>query len=214
MADGKVRGYFIMGENPTVGSMHGALHRKAMRELDWLVVRDFAVTETADFWRDAPEIARGEVRPEDIKTEVFFFPAAAHTEKDGTYTNTQRLLQWHHKAVEPPGDARSELHFMYHLGRRLKKLYARSRKVRDRAIRDLTWDYPTEGPDQEPSAEAVLAEINGRTVADGRPVPGFKVLQDDGSTACGCWIYAGCFADGVNQTARRTPGHQQSWVAP
>ena len=80
------------------------------------MVRDFRLTETAEFWRDAPEIARGEVRTEDIATEVFFFPAAAHTEKDGTFTNTQRLLQWHDKAVEPPGDCRSELHFMYHLG--------------------------------------------------------------------------------------------------
>src|SRR5437899_12385841 len=132
MADGMVKGYFIMGENPTVGSMHGALHRKAMRELDWLVVRDFAPTETAEFWRDAPEIARGEVRPEDIETEVFFFPAAAHTEKDGTFTNTQRLLQMHHKAIDPPGQCRSDLWFMYHLGKRMKKLYEGSVDPKDR----------------------------------------------------------------------------------
>ena len=69
------------------------------------MVRDFALTETAEFWRTRPEIEAGEMRTEDIQTEVFFFPAAAHTEKDGTFTNTQRLLQWHHKAVEPPGDA-------------------------------------------------------------------------------------------------------------
>ena len=80
-----------------------------MRKLDWLVVRDFQLTETAEFWQ-ARECAR------DIATEVFFFPAATHTEKDGSFTNTQRLLQWHHKAVEPPGDCRSELHFVYHLG--------------------------------------------------------------------------------------------------
>jgi formate dehydrogenase major subunit len=214
MADGRVKGYFVMGENPTVGSMHGALHRKGLRELDWLVVRDFAVTETADFWRDAPEIARGEVRSRDIATEVFFFPCAAHTEKDGTFTNTQRLLQWHHAAVEPPGDCRSELHFMFHLGARLKKLYAGSADVKDRPVLDLTWDYPTKGSHQEPDAEAVLAEMSGYTVADRRPVSGFRDLADDGSTACGCWIYSGCFEDGVNQTARRRPGREQSWVAP
>jgi formate dehydrogenase major subunit len=214
MADGKVKGYFVMGENPTVGSMHGALQRKAMRALDWLVVRDFAVTETADFWRDAPEIRRGEVRPEDVKTEVFFFPAAAHAEKDGTFTNTQRLLQWHHAAIAPPGDARSELHFVFHLGRRLKALYSGSVLDRDRSILDLTWDYPTQGDHGEPDAEAVLAEINGYRVADGKPVDGFTELNDDGSTACGCWIYSGCFKDGVNQTARRKPGREQSWVAP
>jgi formate dehydrogenase major subunit len=214
MADGVVKGYFQMGENPTVGSMHGALHRKAMRRLDWLVVRDFAVTESAEFWRDGPEFARGEVRPEEIGTEVFFFPCAAHTEKDGTFTNTQRLLQWHHKAVEPPGDCRSELHFVYHLGQRLRELYAGSTAARDRGLLALTWDYPVAGETAEPSAEAVLAEINGYHMADRKPVDGFTDLEDDGSTACGCWIYSGCYKDGVNQTARRKSWREQSWVAP
>jgi formate dehydrogenase major subunit len=214
MADGMVKGYFVMGENPTVGSMHGALHRKALRELDWLVVRDFAPTETAEFWRDAPEIERGEIRSEEINTEVFFFPCAAHTEKDGTFTNTQRLLQWHHAAIPPPGDARSELHFMYHLGRRLKRMYEDSDDPKDRPIQHLTWDYPTEGPHEEPDAEAVLFEVNGFEVADRAPISSFKDLAEDGSTACGCWIYSGCFAEGVNQTARRKPGSGQTWVAP
>jgi formate dehydrogenase major subunit len=214
MADGEVKGYFLMGENPTVGSMHGALHRKAMRRLDWLVVRDFAVTESADFWRDAPEIERGEVRPEEIATEVFFFPCAAHTEKDGSFTNTQRLLQWHHKAVDPPGDCRSELNFVYHLGRRLQALYVGSTDPKDRPLRDLTWDYPVHGPRQEPEAEAVLAEVSGFRVADRGPVDAFTQLKDDGSTACGCWIYSGSYKDRVNQPARRKPGGEQTWVAP
>jgi formate dehydrogenase major subunit len=214
MADGKLKGYFVMGENPSVGSMNGALQRKGMRALEWMVVRDFHLIETAEFWRSAPEIESGEIRTEDIQTEVFFFPAAAHTEKDGTFTNTQRLLQWHHKAVEPAGDARSELHFMYQLGLRLKDLYRSSRKKRDRAIKHLTWDYPTEGVHDEPVAEAVLREINGYRTHDGEPVSGFTDLADDGSTACGCWIYSGSFAGGVNQPARRRPGREQSWVAP
>jgi formate dehydrogenase major subunit len=214
MADGKLQGYFVMGENPTVGSMHGALHRKGLRRLKWLVVRDFALTETADFWREAPEIARGEVQPADIDTEVFFFPAATHTEKDGSFTNTQRLLQWHWAAVEPPGSCRSELHFVYHLGRRMKDLYKPSRKRRDRPIKHLVWDYPTTGEHEEPEAEAVLKEINGYVVDDGRPLEGFLELEDDGSTACGCWIYSGAFKDGVNQVARRKPAVQQTWVAP
>jgi formate dehydrogenase major subunit len=213
MADGVVKGYFLMGENPTVGSMHGALQRAAMRKLDWLVVRDFAVTESADFWRDAPEIERGEVRPEEIGTEVFFFPCAAHTEKDGSFTNTQRLLQWHHKAVEPPRDCRSELHFAFHLGKRLRELYANSSDPKDRGLLALTWDYPVSGETEEPSAEAVLHEINGYRVADRQPVKMFTDLQDDGSTACGCWIYCGAFEDGKNQTARRKPGREQDWVA-
>jgi formate dehydrogenase major subunit len=214
MADGKVEGYFVMGENPTVGSMHGALHRKALRKAKWVVVRDFAVTETADFWRDGTEIERGEVAPKDIATEVFFFPAATHTEKDGTFTNTQRLLQWHHAAVPPPGECRSELHFVFHLGRLLKEMHSGSTDPKDRPILDLAWDYPTTGPHGEPDAEAVLAEISGHDVATGRPVASFTELAADGSTACGCWIYSGSFADGVNQAARRKPGREQSWVAP
>ncbi len=215
MADGTVKGYFVMGENPVVGSMNGALQRKGLRQLDWLVVRDFAVTETADFWRDAPEIQRGEVRTEDIKTEVFFFPAAAHTEKDGTFTNTQRLLQWHHKAIEPKGDNRSELDFIFKLGKRLKDLYAHEYdQRRNWPIRDLNWDYPTHGPANEPKAEAVLHEINGYTVADRKPVEGFTSLKDDGSTACGCWIYSGSYRDGVNMPARRKPHWEQNWLAP
>lgn len=215
MADGKVKGYFVMGENPVVGSMNGPLQRKGLRALDWLVVRDLALIETAEFWRSAPEIERGEIRPQNIKTEVFFFPAAAHTEKDGSFTNTQRLLQWHHKAIDPSGDAASELDFIVKLGQRLKKLYAPEfDQRRNWPIRDLTWDYPAHGPRQEVSAEAVLCEINGYTVSDHKPVEGFTSLKDDGSTACGCWIYSGSYRDGVNMTARRKPHWEQNWVAP
>jgi formate dehydrogenase major subunit len=214
MADGKVAGYFVLGENPAVGSVNGPLQRKGLRKLDWLVVRDLVLTETAEFWHKAPEIASGELDPEDIATEVFFFPAAAHTEKDGSFTNTQRLLQWHHKAIEPPGDARSDLWFMAHLGMRLKRLYAGSTEPRDRPFLELTWDIPTEGPHAEPKAEEILREINGFDTASGEPVSGFEELKGDGSTACGCWIYAGCKAEGTNQTARRKPHWEQTWVAP
>src|SRR5438046_4054446 len=160
MADGAVKGYLVTGENPVVGSMNGALERKGLRKLDWLVVRDFSMTETSEFWRKAPEIERGEIRTEEIATEVFFFPAATHTEKDGSFTNTQRLLQWHHKAVDAPGDCRSELHFMLHLGGRLKQAYAASADPKDRPIQNVTWDYPVHGAIEEPDAEAVLREIN------------------------------------------------------
>jgi formate dehydrogenase major subunit len=213
MADGVVKGFFVMGENPVVGSMNGAFQRAAMRRLEWMVVRDFQTTETAEFWKTAPEIERGEIRSEDIQTEVFFFPAAAHTEKDGSFTNTQRLLQWHHKAVEPPGDARSELHFVYHLGKRLRELYRGSAEPRDRPLLHLTWDYPEHGAAADPDAEAVLGEINGRQVGSGEPLPDYTQMKDDGSTACGCWIYTGCYKDGINQTARRRPAREQTWVA-
>jgi len=212
MADGRVEGFLVLGENPAVGSAHGRLQRRALARLDWLVVRDLVEIETATFWKDSPEVTSGELRTEDIATEVFLLPAAAHTEKDGSFTNTQRLLQWHHQAVPPPGDCRSDLWFVYHLGRVIREKLAGSTERRDEPVRALTWDYPVAGPRAEPSAEAVLAEINGRG-PDG-PLAGYGELAADGSTACGCWIYSGCYAGGVNQTDRRRPGQDQHWVAP
>jgi formate dehydrogenase major subunit len=209
--EGSVKGYFLMGQNPAVGSANNRMQRMGMANLDWLVVRDFSLIESATWWKDGPEIESGELRTQDIGTEVFFFPAAAHIEKDGSFTNTQRLLQWHRTAQEPEGDARSDLWFIYHLGRRLREKLAGSTEAVDRPLLDLTWDYPTEGEREEPSADAVLAEINGYD-ADGRSLSAYTELKPDGSTSCGCWIYCGVYADGVNQAARRTPKEQQNWT--
>ncbi|MGC5345584.1 formate dehydrogenase [Streptomyces sp. DT171] len=210
--DGICKGYFLMGENPAVGSANTRLQRLGMAELDWLVVRDFSLIESATWWQDGPEIETGEMETDRIGTEVFFFPAAAHTEKSGSFTNTNRWLQWHHAAVEPAGDARSDLWFMYHLGRRIKERLASSTDPMDRPLQDLTWDYPVDGPLREPVAAAVLAEINGHG-PDGAPLSAYTELKDDGSTTCGCWIYCGVYADGVNQAARRKPQSEQDWVA-
>jgi formate dehydrogenase major subunit len=123
------------------------------------------------------------------------------------------MLQWRDQAVDPGGDARSDLWFTYHLGRRIRQKLASSAEDADRPVLDLTWDYPVRGPLEDPDAEAVLAEINGWD-SDQRPLSTYTQLVDDGSTACGCWIYCGVRAEGVNQAARRKPGQQQSWVAP
>ena len=204
--DGGVDGLFVMGQNPAVGSQHSGLQRRALAKLKWLVVRDLAEIETATFWRDSPEVQSGELRTEDIQTEVFLMPAASHIEKEGTFTNTQRLVQFRDKALDPPGDARSELWFMHHLAKRVKAHYAGSDRERDWPIVNLKWDYPEHGDAREPDVEAVIKEINGYDVATGRPVASFDELQSDGSTACGCWIYSGIYADGVNQARRRDPG--------
>ena len=212
--DGVCTGYLLLGQNPAVGSANARMQRLGMANLDWLVVRDFSLTESATWWQNGPEIETGEMRTEDLKTEVFFLPAAAHTEKDGSFTSTQRLLQWHHAAVEPAGDARSELWFTYHLGLRIRQKLAATGETAgmDRPVLDLTWDYPVKGPLEEPDAEAVLAEINGWD-SDGKPISSYTQLKDDGSTTCGCWIYCGVYAGGVNQAARRVPGQQQDWIA-
>jgi formate dehydrogenase major subunit len=213
MLDGGVKGFFVLGQNPAVGSANAKLMRLALSKLDWLVVRDMQEVESASFWYDSPEIESGEVRPEDIGTEVFFLPAASHVEKDGNFTNTQRLLQWHHKALEPKEDCRSDLHWIYHLGKAVRKKLAGSEDPKDRPLLDLTWDYPEQGPHDEPDAEAVLQEINGRD-SEGNFLPSYDELKDDGSTSCGSWIHCGIYKDGVNQPARRRPHTEQNWIAP
>ena len=190
-------------------------------------------TEPARFWRDSAEIERGELKTEEIETEVFFFPAAGHAEKEGAFTNTQRLLQWREKAVDPPGDSRSDAWFIHQLALRLIAKARASNDPMDEPLRALDWWYP-EDELGEPKMEAVLAEINGwktQPVAGGADAGGtdgilfggvdrqgnahhgpqvadYNELKADGSTACGCWIYSGVFnRDGVNKAnARKVEG--------
>ena len=196
-----------------MGSANTKMQRLGMAKLDWLVVRDFSLIESATWWKDGPEIETGEMRTQDIGTEVFFLPAAAHTEKDGSFTNTQRMLQWHHRAVEPGGDARSDLWFTYHLGRRIRAKLAGSADEMDRPVLDLTWDYPVKGRSTSRTRRRCWPRSTGWD-GEGKPLGSYLQLKDDGSTPCGCWIYSGGYADGVNQAARRKPGREQSWVAP
>ena len=201
MSEGRVKGMFAMGQNPAVGGQNARYQRIALGKLDWLVVKDNFETETAAFWYKAPEVVDGSVRTEDIQTEVFFFPSAQVAEMDGTFTNTQRLIKYHHKAVDPPGDARSDTWFTYHLGKRLKKLYQGSTEARDQGLLNLVWDYEPDPEEveawrikDEPSALKILREING--YMSGNPeehLPGFAALKDDGSTTCASWIYSGIF---------------------
>jgi formate dehydrogenase major subunit len=207
MLGGEVEGYFLLGQNPAIGSAHGRMQRLGMAHLKWLVIRDLNLIESATWWKDGPEIATGELRTEDIETEVFFLPAASHVEKAGSFTQTQRMLQWRHKAVDPPGDCRSELQFFYELGKRIKQRLAGSTDERDRPLLDLTWDYPTD-EHGDPDGEAVLAEYNGYHLTGpdaGQPLSSFAEMRADGSTAGGCWIYTGVYANATNQAARRVP---------
>ena len=223
MAKGEVKGYFLFGQNPAGGGPNAVLHRAGLRKLDWLVVVDWFEIESAVFWKSDPTGPP----PDQVGTEVFFIPAAAAPEKEGSLTNTQRMLQWHDKALDPLGDSRSDAWFLYHLGRRLKQLYAGSTDPRDQPLLQLTWNYdydehphlPDGRPsriESEPDLEKVLMEINGfrPDVVDprtGRPqlVTGFSELEDDGSTACGCWIYSGVFPEPGRNRARerKRTGH-------
>jgi len=191
MADGKMEGLFIMGQNPAVGASNARLQRKAMSKLKWLVVRDMVEVESASWWYNSPEVERGELHPQDIATEVFLFPAAGSAEKEGCQTNTQRLVQYRQRAVYPPGDARSEAWFMHHLARRLKAKAAADPNPRNAALNALSWPYGTQGIHDEPNGGEILKEINGRNLTTAEQLKSYQELKDDGSTACGCWIYCG-----------------------
>lgn len=221
MAKGQVKGFFLFGQNPAGGSPNAGLNREALKQLDWLVVRDWFEIESACYWYKGPEGPD----PSTIKTEVFFFPAAAASEKDGTLTNTQRLLQWHDKAIDPTGDCRSDTWFVYHLGRRLRALYARSTAARDQGLLNLTWSYErahsetlpdgtTSRIGDEPDTEKILREINGYRTEDRSQVSGFADLAADGSTACGCWIYSGVYPAADRNRARSRDRDPERYTNP
>jgi formate dehydrogenase major subunit len=206
MAEGHVKGMLCIGQNPAT-SINAGLERKGLRNLQWLVVKDNFITETASFWNKAPEIESNDINSDEIQTEVFFFPSAQVAELEGSFTNTQRMLQWHFKAAEPPGDCRSDAWFTYQLGLRLKKLYNHSLLARDQGIRNLVWDYDPVVPEDipgEPDVEKILKEINGfHTDNPDQHLTGFAELKEDGSTTCASWIYCGVFPSPDRNLAKR-----------
>ncbi len=207
MTRGEVSGYFLFGQNPAGGGPNARMHRAGLAQLDWLVVADWFLHESATFWQADPQ-GPG---PHQTKTEVFFIPAASIVSKEGTFTNTQRLIQWHDKAIDPDGDSRSDLWFVFNLGKRLKRLYHGSDRPQDQAIQALTWDYDYDEPPRladgslsriagEPDAAKVLQEINGYYLDKIDPATGkrkllggFSECRDDGTTASGGWIYSGVY---------------------
>jgi formate dehydrogenase major subunit len=204
MKDGAVKGYFVIGQNPGASGQNAELIKAAMERLEWFVNIDSYDNETVSFWR------REGADPSQIATEVFFLPAATVLEKEGTMTQTSRLLQWHDKAVEPAGDSRSDAWYFNWFVKRFKELYAGSTDSKDRPILDLTWNYDHDDPHErekgEPSVLKVLQEINGFRTVTGEQVAGFAELKDDGSTACGGWIYSGVCPDKTTNRARNRDG--------
>jgi len=204
MYEGQVKGLLVFGQNPAVSGPNANMERRALANLDWMAATDLWETETASFWK-----APGQ-DPSQIKTEVFLLPAASALEKSGSVTNSGRWAQWRHQAVEPVGDAKSDLWIVDRLVLNLKRLYAEEGGPNAEAIQSLTWDYGS-----PPDPEAVAREINGYATADirdgsgrllfrtGSQMPSFAKLSDDGSTACGNWLYCGSYPEQGNLMDRR-----------
>ena len=206
---GKMTGYVIQGFNPLMSFPNRAKMADAFAKLKFVVVMDPLQTETARFWENHGEY--NDVDPKSIQTEVFELPTTLFAEEEGSLSNSSRWLQWHWQAQEPPGECRSDIEIMAGLHLRIKALYRKEGGAFPDAILNLTWKYATE---HSPTPIELARELNGYTIAPiqdaagatipaGKQVDGFSQLKDDGSTACGCWVYSGCYTEKGNTMARR-----------
>ena len=212
MHQGKINGYFCQGFNPLLAFPNRRKLTTALSKLKWLVIMDPLDTETARFWENHGEY--NDVDTANIRTEVFQLPSTCFAEDTGSLTNSARWLQWHWAGGTPPGEAKSDVWIMAQLGQRLKALYQKEGGTFPDPIVNLTWNYKDPG---DPTPEELAKELNGsvlETVTDpadstkvllekGKQLGSFAVLRDDGTTACGSWIYSGCFNEAGNNMARR-----------
>ncbi len=212
MHQGKVNGYFCQGFNPLLSLANRNKNAEALAKLKFLVVMDPLETETARFWKD--EGVFNDVKPEDIQTEVFELPTSCFAEDEGALVNSGRWLQWHWPAAAPPGQAKHDTWIMANIFLRLQDLYRKEGGAFPDPILNVHWPYRDPA---DPKADELAKEMNGyvvSTVTDpldptkivlekGKQVDTFGQLRDDGSTACGCWIYSGCFTEKGNMMARR-----------
>ncbi len=214
MAQGKINGYVCQGFNPLASFPDKGKLLKGFSKLKYLVIIDPLETETSVFWQNRGSL--NDVDPATIGTEVFRLPSTCFAEEDGSLVNSGRWLQWHWKGADPPGEAKADAAIVGELFVRLRELYRKEGGAFPDAILKLTWPYRTE---RAPSPDELAREYNGWAVSDvpdpkqpgallareGEQLPGFALLQEDGSTACGCWLFAGSWTQAGNQMARRDP---------
>jgi formate dehydrogenase major subunit len=212
MAQGKVNGYICQGFNPLASFPNKAKVGTGLAKLKFLVVIDPLATETSEFWRNFGPY--NDVDPAKIQTEVIRLPSTCFAEEDGSLTNSGRWLQWHWKGAEPPGQALADPQIMAGIFTRLRAMYARDGGAYPDPVLNLTWAHKIPSA---PAPEELAMEYNGKALADvtdpkdktqvlaraGEQLSGFGLLRDDGSTACGCWIYSGAWTQAGNQMARR-----------
>lgn len=211
MNQGKLNGYFCQGFNP-VGSFPNKKKIIAgLSKLKYLVTMDPLNTETSEFWQNFGE--SNDVKSEEIQTTVFRLPTCCFAEEDGSITNSSRWLQWHWKGANPPGEAKPDMEIMAELFLRLRNAYRKDGGAFPDPILNLDWKYRVP---HAPTASELAMESNGKALAEltdattgnvilkaGQQVSSFAQLRDDGSTASGCWIYAGSWTEAGNMMARR-----------
>jgi formate dehydrogenase major subunit len=224
MYNGVVKGIFAFGMNGVAIGPDTKKNIDALKKADWLVVGEIYPDETSEFWK-SPGITTEEMKS--IQTVVYRLPCAGFAEKDGTFTNSARWLQWKNVALPLPGDCRLDQAIVAQIFMKVRDLYKKEGGKFPDPILKLTWSYTDPW---NPSLAEVLKEINGKTFVDaedpatkvqlkaGQQVPGFAWLKDDGTTACGNWIYCGAYPEAGNFTMRRDPsdpsslGIHQNWA--
>jgi formate dehydrogenase-N alpha subunit len=218
MHQGKINGFICQGFNPLAAVPNKKKLSAAFAKLKYLVIMDPLETETSEFWKNYGPL--NDVDPAKIATEVFRFPTSCFAEETGSFTNSSRVISWKEKALDPPGEAKVDSEIMARLFMKLRGMYAKDGGTLPEPVAALSWAYLNANV---PTPAEVLREINGRALADvlappdpkdpkapravvvkaGEQMPNFALLQADGSTSCGNWIYAGCFTQAGNMTARR-----------
>jgi formate dehydrogenase major subunit len=209
MYRGSVKGLFAFGMNGVMIGPDSQKNIDALKKADWLVVGEIYPDETSEFWR-APGTAAEEMKA--IQTTVYRLPCAGFAEKDGSFTNSARWLQWKNAALPPPGDCRLDQAIVAQIFLKVRELYKKDGGKFPDPILNLTWAYTDP---ENPSLAEVAKEINGKALADitdpttkqtikaGQQLPSFAWLKDDGTTACGNWIYSGSWTEAGPQLARR-----------
>ncbi len=211
MDEGKVTGYFCQGFNPVASFPDKNKVVSCLSKLKYMVVIDPLVTETSTFWQNHGE--SNDVDPASIQTEVFRLPSTCFAEEDGSIANSGRWLQWHWKGADAPGIALTDGEILSGIFLRLRKMYAEQGGANPDQVLNMTWNYAIP---HEPKSEEVAMESNGKALADitdpatgavivkkGQQLSSFAQLRDDGTTSCGCWIFAGSWTPEGNQMARR-----------
>jgi formate dehydrogenase major subunit len=209
MYNGIVKGMFAFGMNGVMIGPNTSKNIEALKKADWLVVGEIYPDETSEFWR-SPGITQDQMKS--IQTTVYRLPCAGFAEKDGTFTNSARWLQWKNNALPIPPGCRSDQGIVAQIFLKTRELYQKEGGKFPDPILKLTWSYTNPN---DPSLAEVLKEVNGKTLVDaedpatkqqlkaGQQVPGFAWLKDDGTTTSGNWIYCGAYTEAGNLTMRR-----------
>jgi formate dehydrogenase major subunit len=209
MYEGKVKGIFAFGMNGVMIGPDSQKNIDALKKADWLVVCEIYPDETSEFWR-APGITAEDQKK--INTTVYRLPGAGFAEKDGTFVNSARWLQWKNVAVPPPGLAKVDQEILATIFLKVRDLYKNEGGKFADPVLNATFAY---SDPYNPSLSEIAREINGKALADltdpktnvtikaGQQLPGFAWLKDDGTTLSGNWLYCGSWTEAGAMIQRR-----------